>query len=110
MQTPVVVGDWLFACGDNGVLLCLDALTGHIQYEERVRAGGDGFTASPVSDGRHLFISSEQGDIYVIPASQTFSVTATNRMDETIMATPALSEGSLLVRTRNHVVAIGSRP
>jgi outer membrane protein assembly factor BamB len=107
MQTPVVVSDWLFACGDNGLLLCLEARTGHIYYEERVRAGGDGFTASPVSDGRNLFVASEQGDIYVIPASQSFSVVATNRMDETIMATPALSGGSLLVRTRNQLVAIG---
>jgi outer membrane protein assembly factor BamB len=110
MQTPLVVGDWLFACGDNGLLLCLEAHTGHIQYEERVRAGGDGFTASPVSDGRHLFVSSEQGDIYVIPASQAFSVIATNGMDETIMATPALSGGRLLVRTRSQIVAISSRP
>jgi outer membrane protein assembly factor BamB len=109
VPTPVVVGDWLFACGDNGVLLCLNARTGHIHYEERVRAGGDGFTASPVSDGRHLFISSEQGDIYVIPASPQFSVIATNRMNETIMATPALGGGSLLIRTRNQIVAIGSR-
>jgi outer membrane protein assembly factor BamB len=107
MQTPVVVSDWLFACGDNGLLLCLEARTGHIYYEERVRAGGDGFTASPVSDGRNLFVASEQGDIYVIPASQSFSVVATNRMEETIMATPALSGGSLLVRTRNQLVAIG---
>jgi outer membrane protein assembly factor BamB len=107
MQTPVVVSDWLFACGDNGLLLCLEARTGHIYYEERVRAGGDGFTASPVSDGRNLFVASEQGDIYVIPASQAFSVVATNRMEETIMATPALSGGSLLVRTRNQLVAIG---
>jgi len=108
MQTPLVVGDLLFGCWDNGVLLCLDARTGKIHYEERVRSGGDGFTASPVSDGRHLFLASEQGDVHVVPLSSTFSVIATNTMDETIMASPALSGGVLFLRTRSQLVAIGS--
>jgi outer membrane protein assembly factor BamB len=108
MQTPLVVGDLLFNCWDNGVLLCLDARTGNVHYEERVRAGGDGFSASPVSDGRHLFIASERGDIHVVPVDKQFSVVATNRMAETVMASPALSGGKLFVRTRSQLVAIGS--
>ena len=109
MQTPIVVGDLLFACFDNGVLTCFDARTGRIHYEERLRAGGDGFSASPVSDGRHLFIPSEQGDVYVVPVREQFSVVNTNRMGETVMASPAISQGTLLVRTRGQLVAIGSR-
>jgi outer membrane protein assembly factor BamB len=109
MQTPLVTGDLLYACGDSGVLVCLDARTGTIHYEERVRAGGDGFTASPVSDGRHLYLGSEQGDIYVVPVSRQFSVVATNRMDETVMASPALNRGDLLIRTRSQLVAISER-
>jgi outer membrane protein assembly factor BamB len=109
MQTPLVLGNLLFGCWDNGVLLCLDARTGKIHYEERVRSGGDGFTASPVSDGRHLFLASEQGDVHVVPVSNTFSVVATNAMEETIMASPALSGGVLFLRTRSQLVAIGSR-
>jgi outer membrane protein assembly factor BamB len=109
MQTPLVIGELLYACGDNGVLVCLNARTGTIHYEERVRAGGDGFTASPVSDGRHLYIASEQGDVYVLPVGSQFSVVATNRMNETIMASPALNGGDLLIRTRTQLVAIGGR-
>lgn len=109
MQTPIVVGDLLFGSADNGVLTCFDAHTGAIQFEERLRAGGDGFTASPVSDGRHLFFSSELGDIYVVRAEKTFGIVSTNAMNETIMASPALSGGTLFVRTRGHLVAIGEK-
>jgi outer membrane protein assembly factor BamB len=109
MQTPIVVGDLVFGSADNGVLTCFDAHTGEVYFEERLRAGGDGFTASPVSDGRHLFFSSELGDIYVVQADKTFSIVNTNPMNETIMASPALSGGKLFVRTRGNLVALGTK-
>jgi outer membrane protein assembly factor BamB len=108
MQTPILVGDLLYGCNDNGVLTCFDAKTGEIQFEERLRAGGDVFTASPVSDGRHLFFPSEQGDVYVVRADRKFAIVSTNAMNETIMASPALSGGRLFLRTRGQLVAVGA--
>jgi outer membrane protein assembly factor BamB len=108
MQTPILVGDLLFACSDNGILTCLDAKTGAIHYSERLGKGGQGFTASPVSDGRHLFFASELGEIYIVPVSANFSLVGSVDLDETIMATPAISAGSLLLRTRSNLVAIGA--
>jgi len=110
MQTPIVVGDLIYGCFDNGVLSCFDARTGMVYYEERLRAGGDGFTASPVSDGRHLFFPSEQGDIYVVRAGKVYGLVSTNAMNETVMASPALSQGRLFIRTRQHLAAIGAGP
>jgi hypothetical protein len=52
MQTPIVVGDFVFGCVDTGVLGCFDAKTGAIQFSERLSKDGQGYTASPVSDGR----------------------------------------------------------
>ena len=107
MQTPIVVGGHLYGCSDNGVVTCFDAKTGAIAYSERLGAGSEGFTASPVSDGRHLFFASEVGNVYVVPADGKFSVVATNRLGETCMASPAVSDGTLLFRTRERIVAIG---
>jgi outer membrane protein assembly factor BamB len=109
MQTPIIVGDNLYGCQDNGVLTCFDAKTGAIQYSERIGNGSEGFTSSPVSDGRHLFFASEIGNVYVIAANRSLSVVATNSLNETCMASPALSEGTLFYRTREHLVAIGAR-
>jgi len=109
MQTPIVVGDNLYGCLDNGVLTCFDAETGAVHYSERLGNGSEGFTSSPVSDGRHLYFASEVGNVYVVPAGNQFSVLATNKLGENCMATPALSAGTLFYRTREQLVAIGQR-
>jgi outer membrane protein assembly factor BamB len=107
MQTPIVVGDRVYGCLDNGVLTCFDAKTGAISYNERLGTGSEGFTASPVSDGRHLFFPSEVGNVYVVPADGKFSIAATNKLNETCMASPAISDGTLFFRTRDRLIAIG---
>jgi outer membrane protein assembly factor BamB len=109
MQTPIAVGDLLFACTDSGVLTCFDARSGAVEYEERLGGGGQGFTASPVSDGRRLYFASELGNVHVVPVSASFSVQATNALGETCLATPAISRGTLLFRTREHLVAVGEK-
>jgi outer membrane protein assembly factor BamB len=108
MQTPIVVGDHLWACYDIGIVTCFDATHGEIQYSERLPSG-QGYTASPVSDGRHLFFTSETGSVYVVPTTPAFSVVATNELGETCMATPAISGGTLLFRTREHLLAVGGK-
>lgn len=109
MQTPIVVGDFVFGCVDTGVLGCFDAKTGAIQFSERLSNDGQGYTASPVSDGRHLFFPAETGNILVVPATNRFSLAAQNAMGESVMATPALGDGVLYLRTREKLVAIGAK-
>jgi outer membrane protein assembly factor BamB len=109
MQTPIVVGDLLFACLDNGLLTCFNAKTGAVHYSEKLAATGEGFTASPVSDGQHLYFASELGNVFVVPASDRFAVVTTNRLPSECMATPAISDGMLLFRTRDKLIAVGAR-
>jgi outer membrane protein assembly factor BamB len=107
MQTPIIVGDYLYGCVDNGILSCFEAKSGAVQYSERLGNGTEGFTASPVSDGKNLYFTSEIGNVYVIPADGKYSVVATNSLNETCLSTAALSSGTLFYRTRHEVVAIG---
>ena len=60
-----------------------------------------------MSDGRHLFFASEVGNVFVVPADGKFSVVATNKLGETCMASPAISDGTLFFRTRERLTAIG---
>jgi outer membrane protein assembly factor BamB len=106
MQTPVIVGNHIYGCQDHGVLTCFDAKTGAISYSERLGSGSEGFTASPVSDGRHLFFASEVGNVYVVPADGKFSVVATNKLGEICMASPSISDGTVFFRTREHMTAV----
>ena len=108
MQTPIVIGDLLFACSDAGVVTCFEATTGAIKYSERLGAGGQGFTASPVSDGRHVYFTSEQGLVFVVRAAEQFSLVAGNDLHETCLGTPAISDGTLFFRTREKLIAVGA--
>jgi len=110
MQTPIVIGPLLYASNDIGLLRCFEAKTGELRYEQRLSNRGEGFTASPVSDGRHLFFTSELGNVYLVPVSREFSVAATNTLGETCLATPAISDGALFFRTRDKLIAIGAKP
>jgi len=107
MQTPIVVGDFLYGCVDNGILTCFEAKPGAVRYSERLGNGSEGFTASPVSDGKNLYFTSEVGHVYVIPANGSFSVAATNDLKETCLSTAAMSDGTLFYRTRHELLAIG---
>ncbi|HAB15728.1 MAG TPA: PQQ-binding-like beta-propeller repeat protein [Verrucomicrobiota bacterium] len=111
MQTPIVVGDLLWSCTDSGVLTCFDAMSGVIKYSERLASGGgQGYTASPVSDGRNLFFVSEIGNVFVVPAKAQFAVLTFSSLGETCLATPALSDGTLFFRTRSKLIAVKSKP
>ena len=110
MQTPIVVGKWLFACADTGVLTCCDARTGEIKYSERLSTGMEGFTASPVSDGRHVYFASERGMVFAVPATDQFSVVSSNDLHESCMATPAIDNGTLFFRTRQKLIAVVTKP
>lgn len=109
MQTPIVVGPLLYACADIGLLTCFDAKTGEVRYAERLASTPEGYTASPVSDGRHLYITSELGNVFVVPTSDKFSIVAKNSLGETCLSTPAISEGTLFFRTRDKLIAVGAR-
>jgi outer membrane protein assembly factor BamB len=107
MQTPIVYGDYLYACGDNGLLTCYEARTGKRIYRERLGNGSTGFTASAVAGDGKIYFTSEDGHIYVVKAGPSFELLATNAMNEVCMSTPAISDGRLIVRTEKHVYAIG---
>ncbi len=107
IPTPLVYGDYLFANAIQGVLSCFQARTGELVYQQRVGAGG-AYSASPVAADGKLYLSSEDGEIHVVKAGPSYELLATNRMGETLMATPALSGGTMFVRGRHHLFAIAS--
>jgi outer membrane protein assembly factor BamB len=106
MQTPIVVGDLLYACRDNGVLTCFEAKTGKQLYRQRL--DGNGFTASPVAAGDRIYFTSEDGRVHVIKAGKVFGVMGESELRESCLATPALSNGTIYFRTQKHLIAIAN--
>lgn len=105
MQTPLVYRNHLYTCNDQGVLTVYEAKTGRRLERKRLGTGG-GFSASPVAADGKLYFTSEEGDVFVVEARPDFAVLATNTLGEISMATPAISEGVLFFRTREHLIAV----
>jgi outer membrane protein assembly factor BamB len=104
--TPIVYGDYLYALGDSGVLSAYEAKTGAQVYQQRLPST---FSASPVAADGKLYLPSEDGEMFVVKAGPKYELLATNAMGEALMATPAISDGLLIIRGQRHVFAVAEK-
>jgi outer membrane protein assembly factor BamB len=110
MPTPLFYRGIVYVLANNGVLDAYDAASGKEIYRQRLPLIGSGYSASPVAADGKIYLSSEDGEMLVIAAGAAFKHLATNSMGETLMATPALSDGVLYVRGASTLFAIARRP
>ena len=101
--SPIVVGDELYVVTDGGIATCLDARTGATIWQQRL---GGTYSASPVFAGGGIYFPAEQGVTTVIAPGREFRRLATNRLDGGLLASMAVSSGSLFLRTDNHLYRI----
>jgi outer membrane protein assembly factor BamB len=106
IPTPLLYDGYLFTLNINGVLSAYDPQTGKRAFRGRVGTGG-AFSASPVGADGRLYIASEDGEVYVISATPDMKQLAKNDMKEVIMATPAISDGLIVLRTMGHLYGVG---
>ena len=107
MPTPLIYGDVLYVLSNAGLFDAYDLATGDEIYRQRIEHNGSGFSASPVAADGRIYLSSEDGDVFVVRAGRTFELLAKNPMGEPLMATPALAGGTMFVRGEKHLFAIG---
>lgn len=100
----LVVTDELYVVSDNGVASCLDARTGNVHWSKRL--GGD-FSASPVFAEGRIYFQSEAGVTYVVKADKTYELLATNDIGERTLASPALDDKSIFLRSESNLWRIG---
>jgi outer membrane protein assembly factor BamB len=102
--SPILVGDELFVVNDAGIASCVNARTGEIHWQQRL---GGTYSASPVFvDGRIYFLS-EDGVATVLGPGPTFRQLASSRLDGAILASMAVADGALFIRTNSHLYRIG---
>jgi outer membrane protein assembly factor BamB len=109
MPTPLIYDGILYVLANNGLLDAYNFRTGEEIYRQRLPLVGSGFSASPIASDGKLYLSNEDGEMLVIAAGQKFSHVATNSMGEMLMATPALSDGVMYVRSSRSLFAIGRK-
>lgn len=105
--TPSVLveGDEVYFVSDNGVATCLDARTGDLHWTERL---GGGFSASPIFAEGRIYFTNEDGTTYVLKPGKDYELIATNDLGERALASPAVDDGTLYLRTASHLWRIGT--
>lgn len=103
--TPLAYRGLVYAVRDEGILGVHELATGSLVYRERT---GTTHSASPVASDGRVYLAGEDGQLLVLRAGRSFELLARIDMGETLFATPALSRGTMYLRTRSHLYAIST--
>lgn len=107
ISSPLFHRDRVYVVQDGGRVSCWDAKTGQVFYEqERLGAEGE-YYASPITANGRIYFASTRGTVSVIEAGDALNVVARNALGEPIMATPAIADDKLYVRSAHHLWAFG---
>ena len=101
--SPLVVGDELYIVSDMGIATCVDAATGEMHWRERLRGN---FSASPVFADERIYFQSEEGVTTVIAPGREYHELARNELDGSMLASLAVSDGSIFIRSHSHLYRI----
>ena len=98
--------DVVYMANDVGVLTAVDAKSGTRLWQERV----DGvFSASPVAADGKIYFVSETGETIVLRSGREPRIIARNDVGERLIASPAIANGQIFLRSDDRLIAIGKR-
>jgi outer membrane protein assembly factor BamB len=96
----------LYMANERGIVSTADAKDGATLWKERF-AGI--FSASPVAAAGRVYITNEDGRTYVLQAGRERKVIAENDLGERTLASIAISQGRIFVRTDSNLYCIGGK-
>ena len=101
--SPLLVGDELYIVSDSGIASCLDAKSGTVSG----RSGSTGrFPLRPLLAAGRIYFLSEQGTATVIAPGRTFELLASNSIDGITLASIAVSDGNMIIRSDRQLYCI----
>lgn len=91
---------------EKGVLTCREATSGKELYKQRLGVEGTCYASPVVGDGK-IYVGSDGGTVIVFEPGDRYRRLARIDFDEGILATPALVDGRIYLRTLGHLYAFG---
>ena len=105
VPSPVLLGDEYYLVDDQGIVTCLDAHSGKLIWQNRLRGV---FTASPIAGDGKVYFTSDDGETIVVKGGEkTYVEMARNALGEPVYASGAISQGRLFYRTPRALVCLG---
>lgn len=106
VPSPVAHRGLFFIVSDEGIASCYDPVSGKMLWNERLSKH---VSASMFAAGEHVYVLDDYGTTYVLKASRAFELVAKNALKEECSATPAMSDGQLLIRGAKHLYCVGNK-
>jgi len=94
----------LYMVEDEGKATCFEAKTGQVVWQDRLRGN---FSSSPILAGGHIYVVSEAGVTYVLKPGRSFELLAQNDLADGGLATPAIVDGRIYLRTLHSLYCLG---
>lgn len=104
VPSPIAVGDYFLVVSDEGIASCFEADSGRRVWRERI---GRHYSASLVTAGGLAYFLSDDGEMTVVKPGPAFDPVARNELGEACYASPAISQGQMLLRGEKHLFAVG---
>lgn len=101
--SALVAGNDLYFVSDGGIATCADPETGAVRWRERL---GGGFSASPFAAEGRVYFTSESGETFIVKTGDKYELLATNAIGERVLASCAVCDGALFLRTETHLVRV----
>jgi outer membrane protein assembly factor BamB len=107
--SPLIYAGHLYVIRNNGgILTCFDAKTGKPLYRQRIQGAAAFWTSPWAADGK-IFCLDDAGTTYVLDAGPEFKLLATNKLNEMFWASPAVADGSILLRSVDSLYCIRTK-
>jgi outer membrane protein assembly factor BamB len=106
VPSPLYYNGRLYTVQNGGIVFSRVAKTGELVYSGRTGAMGY-YYSSPVAADNKIYLASEEGVVVVLDGGEELKVLARNKLDGQILATPAIVDGKIYVRTEDHLYAFG---
>ncbi len=104
VPSPLCDGTYVYFVKNGGILTCLELKTGKRVYRTRTRGRGTHYASPLIADGK-LFTIAGDGRITVLTLGPDPKILATNDMQQSVYATPAIVDGTIYVRTHSSMHA-----
>jgi outer membrane protein assembly factor BamB len=108
LQTLLLYRDRLYNVNWNGIINCLDPLTGKEIYNAKL-GKSKSFVASPVASDGKIYIVDEEGTVYIIGDGDKFNLVAEIPMNDNCLTAPSITNGMIYFRTQRYLIAAGKK-
>jgi outer membrane protein assembly factor BamB len=102
-SSQLLLGNQVVLLSNSGVLSFLNASTGTSQFQKRLKGE---FSASPLLANDNIYLCNQEGETSVVSAKEPHDIISVNSLDDGCMASPAVYDNALFLRTKSHLYRI----